>query len=323
MPTIGPGRMPAIEAVKMMRPLFCRFIGRVAALIVVNIDVRLVSITLSHRLSGIASSAPCGSRSPLIDRKPGPASIPALANTTSSRPRRSTVRSTAFIIAARSVTSTTSPCTAVPRSRSSMTARSRLSPSQSSNVTRAPLSSIASAKARPSPLAPPVMRTDRPPTSKRSCVFISRPGLQRPAPHRVLAVPALRRIEVALIDRFQRIRGLDDLEHARQIPRRVHVDDANAARRKIGEGDRITSAFVSGDILAERFRANRPVMKAVALCRDGLLIHRGLVVVLFDQLDHHVTGERHGERKTHIGGLPPVISLARRKGAGHEPWPDV
>jgi len=36
-------------------------------------------------------------------------------------------------------------------------------------------------------------------------------------------------------------------------------------------------------------------------------IDRGLVVVLFDQFDHHMTGERHREREAHIGRLPDKI----------------
>src|SRR5216683_4159632 len=323
MPTIAPGLTPAIDAVRMMRPLFCRFIGRTAALMVVNIDVRFVSMTLSHRRSGIASSAPFGSRSPSIERKPGPASMPALANTTSSRPARSTVRSTTLIIAARSVTSTTSPSTAPPRPRSSVTVRSRHARSWSTRVTCAPLSSMASAKARPSPLAPPVIKTERPATLNKSCVFISRSRLQRPASHGILAVPVLGSIEIALIDRFQRVGGLDDLEHAWKVTAGIDVDDAHATRRNIRERDGIVGGFVGSDVLIEGFRADRPVMEAMPLGLDRLLIDRGLVVVLFDQFDHHMTGERHREREAHIGRLPAIKSCLRDKRTAHEPWDEV
>src|SRR6185312_9227586 len=187
--------MPAIDAVLMMLPPRpCAFMRAAPCLMPRNTPRTSTAKVKSHSSTVVS---PMGPKAP---------PTPALLNTQSSPPKRSTARATSAATSRSAETSTRSGArrSAVPRARASATVSARLASLTSPMATRAPSRRKVSALARPMPLPPPVTRATLP---------SSRPLTVRPVAAHLRPHLAGRRLAVDLeLGRAGREEGAEDAD---------------------------------------------------------------------------------------------------------------
>jgi len=115
---------------------------------------------------------------------------------------------------------------------------------------------------------------------------------------------------------------LDQLDHTGQVGTCVEVGDARPVQC-VGY-DRFEHRFVSQGrvscrVCLEITGCYGKVVKAVATRIDDLAIYRRQVIMLLDQLDHHRTRKRQGDREIECGGLPSVFLRQRLEVFEHDP----
>src|ERR1017187_655220 len=141
--------------------------------------------------------------------------------------------------------------------------------------------------------------------------------------HRILAVPADGGTVETAEDRVKCGTQFNELNHARQMRGCVHVGDAASAGHASEKSQLITPGATLLNVAVEVRCGDTPVVESVAALLDRLPIDGRRVIVLLDELDHHVAGEAHGDGGGGVRGVAAISGVFALEMLHHEPRPDL
>src|SRR6188768_4012306 len=200
-----------------------------------------------------------------------------------------------------------------------VTAREVTAGRGSRSMDRAAMPRRASSRCSMVPAAPPPAIS----TGIIQAVYARRNGQMQSAErsHGIAPVPIHGCAPVLREHLVHALRGRDQFDESRRCRVVTHVVDRAAARHGCRKCHVVAAAEIRLALRLHIVNCNTHVMKTIAALADGLLVDRRLLVLWLDELDHHVSGEAHGNRHIRLGGTTAVALFRPGETVEEEEWP--